>query len=110
MDMTTISAPPINLTLNFNNRDYDFSELPRTAQLLLQDMVQIDQQLSKLQFELRSLQAARQSYGIRIRQAMTENQEGNPLDGEADAPSGASSIDSANESGESGDGFHEDQP
>lgn len=58
--MTTTTPQATNQKLNFNNKDYEFSDLPRTAQLLPQDMMQMDQQISKLQFELRHLQAARQ--------------------------------------------------
>lgn len=70
--MTTTTAPQPNLKLNFNNRDYEFEELPRTAQLLLQDLMGLDQQIGKLQFELRHLQAARQVYGASLRKTMNE--------------------------------------
>lgn len=70
--MTTTTAPQPNLKLNFNDRDYEFSELPRTAQLLLQDMMRLEQQITQLQFELRHLQAAKQSYGTSLRKAMSE--------------------------------------
>jgi hypothetical protein len=70
--LTSHAEPQANLRLNFNNRDYEFSELPRNAQLLLQDLMGLDQQISKLQLELRHLQAARQMYGARLRKTMNE--------------------------------------
>ena len=79
----TTTAPQTNLKVNYNDRDYDFSELPRPAQLLVQDMLRLDQQVNQLQFELRHLQAARQIYGSSLRQAMSE-EESNHSDTEAD--------------------------
>lgn len=79
--MTTTTPQATNLKLNFNNKDYEFSDLPRTAQLLLQDMMQIDQQISKLQFELRHLQAARQVYGSSLRKTMAEEEAEHPSEG-----------------------------
>jgi seryl-tRNA synthetase len=70
--MTSTVAPQPNLKLNFNDREYDFSELPPNAQLLLQDMMRIDQQINQLQFELRHLQAARRVYGSSLGKAMSE--------------------------------------
>jgi len=70
--MTSHAEPQANVRLNFNNRDYEFSELPRNAQLLLQDILRLDQQIGKLQFELRHLQAARQLYGAKLRKTMNE--------------------------------------
>jgi hypothetical protein len=75
--MTTATAPQVNLRLNFNNRDYEFEDLPRSAQVLLQDMVRIDQQISELQFQLRHLQAARHTYGSSLSKAM-KDEEQNP--------------------------------
>jgi hypothetical protein len=75
--MTSTAAPQLNVRLNFNNRDYEFEELPRTAQALLQDMMQIDKQIGQLQFELRHLQAARQVYGSSLRKTMNEEGQGN---------------------------------
>ncbi|MCP9878010.1 hypothetical protein KBZ17_15520 [Cyanobium sp. A2C-AMD] len=72
--MTTTTAPQPNLKLNFNDRDYEFSELPRTAQLLLQDMMRLEQQIAQQQFELRHLQAAKQTYGASLRKAMSEEE------------------------------------
>ena len=72
--MTTTTAPQPNVKLNFNDRDYEFSELPRTAQLLLQDMMQLEQQITKLQFELRHLQAAKHTYSTSLRNAMSEEE------------------------------------
>jgi hypothetical protein len=72
--MTSHAEPQANVRLNFNNRDYEFSELPRNAQLLLQDIMRLDQQIGKLQFELRHLQAARQVYGSNLRQAMNDDE------------------------------------
>lgn len=69
--MATTTAPQ-KLKLNYKDRDYDFAELPRTAQLLLQDMVRLDQQVSELQFELRHLQAAKQIYSSNLAKAMNE--------------------------------------
>ena len=74
---TTLTSPAeqqANIHLNFNNRDYEFSELPRNAQLLLQDIMRLDQQISQLQFELRHLQAARHMYGASLRQAMNDEE------------------------------------
>lgn len=96
--MTTTTAPQPNLRLNFNNRDYEFDELPRTAQLLLQDMVRLDQELGTLQFQVRHLQAARQAYGARLRQTMNEEVEGNPNDGDA-------GTDHGGEHGDHGSGY-----
>jgi hypothetical protein len=79
--MTTTTPQVTNLKLNFNNKDYEFSDLPRTAQLLLQDMMQMDQQISKLQFELRHLQAARQVYGSSLRKTMVEEETEHPSEG-----------------------------
>jgi hypothetical protein len=79
--MTTTTPQATNLKLNFNNKDYEFSDLPRTAQLLLQDMMQMDQQISKLQFELRHLQAARQVYGSSLRKTMAEEEAEHPSEG-----------------------------
>jgi hypothetical protein len=76
--MTTTTPQATNLKLNFNNKDYEFSDLPRTAQLLLQDMMQMDQQISKLQYELRHLQAARQVYGSSLRKTMVEEEAEHP--------------------------------
>ncbi len=73
--MTSIATAPTHLKLNYNDREYPFEELPRTAQLLLQDMVRLDQQISQLQFELRHLQAARQMYGTSLRKAMQEDEQ-----------------------------------
>lgn len=73
--MTTSSATQPALKLNFNNRDYEFDELPRTAQMLLQDMMRLDQQIGKLQFELRHLQAAKQVYGSSLRKTMNDEAE-----------------------------------
>ena len=70
--MTSTATAPTHLKLNYNDREYPFEELPRTAQLLLQDMVRLDQQISQLQFELRHLQAARQTYGNSLRKAMQD--------------------------------------
>lgn len=72
--MTSTATAPTNLKLNYNDREYPFEELPRTAQLLLQDMVRLDQQISQLQFELRHLQAARQMYGNSLRKTMQEDE------------------------------------
>jgi len=71
---TTAPAPAANVKLNFNNRDYEFAELPRPAQLLLQDMMRMEQQISQLQFELRHLQAARQVYASNLRQTMAQEE------------------------------------
>lgn len=74
---TTLTSPAeqqANVRLNYNNRDYEFSELPRHAQLLLQDIMRLDQQISELQFELRHLQAARHAYGLNLRQAMNDEE------------------------------------
>jgi iron uptake system EfeUOB component EfeO/EfeM len=71
--MTATTAPQ-SLKLNYKDRDYDISELPRTAQLLLQDMVRLDQQISQLQFELRHLQAARQIYSSSLLKSMNEEE------------------------------------
>ena len=70
--MTTTTAPQTNLKLNYNDRDYEFSELPPTAQVLLQDMMRLDQQVNQLQFELRHLQAAKHTYSASLRKAMNE--------------------------------------
>lgn len=70
--MTSTVAPQTNLRLNFNDREYDFSELPRNAQFLLQDMMRIDQQINQLQFELRHLQTARRVYYSSFGKAMSE--------------------------------------
>ncbi len=72
--MTTTAAPQANLKVNINDRDYDYSELPQKAQLVLRDMMRIDQRMSELQFELRHLQAARQLYGSGVRQAIQEGE------------------------------------
>jgi len=76
MTTTTAPAPAANVKLNFNNRDYEFAELPRPAQLLLQDMMRMEQQISQLQFELRHLQAARQVYASNLRQTMAQEEGG----------------------------------
>lgn len=73
--MTTTPTAQPNLKLNYNNRDYEFDELPRTAQLLLQDMMRLDQQIGTLQFELRHLQAAKQVYGSSLRKTMNDEAE-----------------------------------
>jgi hypothetical protein len=86
--MTTTTAPQTNLKLNFNNRDYAFAELPRTAQLLLQDMMQLDQQIGRLQFELRHLQAARQVYGNSLRKTMNEEEALGQEHGDGDGHNG----------------------
>ena len=72
--MTTTTAQQTNLKLNFNDRDYDFSELPRTAQILLQDLMLLEQKIAKEQAELRYLQAARHTYSTSLRKAMSEEQ------------------------------------
>lgn len=68
--LTSHAEQQANVRLNYNNRDYEFSELSRDAQLLLQDIMRLDQQIAQLQFELRHLQAARHLYGSSLRQAM----------------------------------------
>lgn len=78
----TTTAPQTNPRVNYNDRDYEFSELPRPAQLLVQDMLRLDQQVHQLEFKLRHLQAARQVYGSNLRQAMSE-EEGDNSDAEA---------------------------
>lgn len=88
--MTSTVAPPTNLKLNFNDREYDFSELPRNAQLLLQDMMRIDQQINQLQFELRHLQAARQVYGRSLGKAMTDEQQSEGIEGQQEGGNGES--------------------
>lgn len=70
--MTSSTASQLHPKLKFNDRDYEFNELPRTAQLLLNDLMRIDQQIGQLQFELRHLQAAKQVYGTSLRKAMDE--------------------------------------
>ena len=70
--MTATASAPTNLKVNINDRDYDFSELPRTAQLVLQDMMRVDKKINELQFELRHLQAARQLYSSGVRKAMQD--------------------------------------
>jgi hypothetical protein len=72
--MTTTTAPQPNLKLNFNDRDYEFSELPRTAQILLKDMMRLEQKITEQQTELRYLQAAKHTYGASLRQAMSEEE------------------------------------
>ena len=72
--MTTTTAPQTTLKLNYKDRDYEFSELPRTAQLLLQDMVRLDQEVSQLQFQLRHLQAARQVYSSNLVKSMSSEE------------------------------------
>ena len=72
--LTSHAEPQANVRLNFNNRDYEFAELPRNAQLLLQDIMRLDQQIGQLQFELRHLQAARHVYGSNLRQAMNDGE------------------------------------
>ena len=72
--MTTPTEPQTTLRLNYKDRNYEFSELPRTAQILLQDMVRIEQQVNQLQFELRHLQAARQVYNSSLLQSMSEEE------------------------------------
>lgn len=84
----TTTAPPAPVKLNFNNRDYDFSELPKQAQLLLQDMMRLEQQIGQLQFELRHLQAARQVYGTNLRQTMVRETGGNGDSGTGDGAGG----------------------
>ena len=87
--MTTTTAPQPNLKLNFNDRDYEFSELPRTAQLLLQDMMRLDQQITQQQFELRHLQAAKHTYGASLRKAMSEEENAEfSAGGSGDGPDG----------------------
>ena len=73
--MTSTATAPTHLKLNYNDREYPFEELPRPAQLLLQDMVRLDQQISQLQFELRHLQAARQMYGTTLRKTMQDEEQ-----------------------------------
>ena len=70
--LTSPAEQQANIRLNFNNRDFEFSELPRNAQLLLQDLMRLDQQIGQLQFELRHLQAARHVYDSNLRQVMNE--------------------------------------
>lgn len=70
--MTSSTATQFHPKLKFNDRDYEFNELPRTVQLLLNDLMRIDQQIGQLQFELRHLQAAKQVYGASLRKAMDE--------------------------------------
>ena len=72
--LTSHAEQQANVRLNYNNRDYEFSELPRNAQLLLQDLMRLDQQISQLQFELRHLQAARKMYGSSLSSAMKEEE------------------------------------
>lgn len=62
------------LRLNYNNRDYEYGDLPRNAQLLLQDIMRLDQQIAQLQFELRHLQAARHVYGSSLGRAINEEE------------------------------------
>jgi hypothetical protein len=64
--MTTTTAPQITLEFNYKDRDYEYSEIPRTAQLLPQIMVRPNQQVSELQFELRHLQAKKQVYSSNL--------------------------------------------
>jgi TolA-binding protein len=73
--MTSTATAPTHLKLNYNDREYPFEELPRPAQLLLQDMVRLDQQISQLQFELRHLQAARQMHGTTLRKTMQDEEQ-----------------------------------
>lgn len=70
--MTSAPGTQNHPKLTFHDRDYEFNELPRPAQLLLNDMMRIDQQISQLQFELRHLQAARQVYSASLRKAMDD--------------------------------------
>lgn len=70
--MTITTEPQVRARLKFNDRDYEFDELPRPAQLLLNDLMRIDQQIGQLQFELRHLQAAKQVYGSSLRRTMAE--------------------------------------
>ncbi|MEB3166091.1 MAG: hypothetical protein VKO65_05405 [Cyanobacteriota bacterium] len=80
--MTSSTATQFHPRLKFNDRDYEFNELPHTAQLLLNDLMRIDQQIAQLQFELRHLQAAKQVYGASLRKAMdAEAQHQNQADG-----------------------------
>jgi seryl-tRNA synthetase len=72
--MTTIASPTTNLKLNYNNRDYEFEELPHGVQLLLQDLMRMDQRINELQFELRHLQAAKQIYSINLQRTMREQE------------------------------------
>lgn len=72
--MTTTTEPQTTLKLNYKDRDYDYSELPRRAQLILQDMVRLDQQVNQLQFELRHLQAARQVYSSSLLKSMNDEE------------------------------------
>lgn len=78
--MTSTAVPQTNLKLNFNDRDYEFSELPHNAQLILQDMVRLDQQISQLQFELRHLKAAREVFGISLSKTMRKEEESHEHD------------------------------
>ena len=70
MTTTTAAAQP-NVRVNYKDKDYAFAELPRTAQLLLKDMMRLEQQVTQLQFELRHLQAAQQAYSSSLRKTMS---------------------------------------
>ena len=82
--MTSSIAPQSHVKVNFNDREYEFSELPPNAQMILQDMVRLDQQIGQLQFELRHLQAAREVYGRSLGKTMNEEAASHEHSGESD--------------------------
>ena len=103
--MTTPTGLQTSLRLNYTDRDYEFSELPHTAQILLQDMVRLDQQVNQLQFELRHLQAARQMYNSSLLKSMSEQEN---IEFSSGGNGNGSDENSSDGNGYEGEGDHHD--
>lgn len=83
--MPSATAAQYHLKLNFNERDYEFQELPEKAQDLVKDLMRLEEKISELSHELRHLQAARDMYSANLRATMMrEGQNPEHHDGNGD--------------------------
>jgi hypothetical protein len=70
-----------NIKVNINGQEYNFEDLPKNAQLLLQDLMRMDTEMNELQYRLRQLQAAKQVYLSSLQQTMSDENKTDPITG-----------------------------
>lgn len=79
--MSVTSTASSKMKVNINGQEHAFEDLPKNAQLLLQDLMRMDNEINELQYRLRQLQAAKQVYLSSLQQTMSAENKTDPITG-----------------------------
>jgi hypothetical protein len=77
----TSAANRSQVKVNLNGEEYNLEDLPKNAQMLLQDLMRMENEMNELQYRLRQMQAARQVYLANLQQVMASENTTDPITG-----------------------------